>query len=114
MRKLALILGLTATMSMGLVGCSSGPEYVDGTYTGTGEGHGGEMEVEVTVAGGKISDVEVLSHNETEGISDAAFEEVPGQIVEANSTEVDGVAGATYTSGGIKEGAAEALEGATE
>ena len=49
-----------------------------------------------------ISDVQVLSHSETLGISDPAIEQIPAAIVEAQSTDVDGVAGATVTSDAIK------------
>lgn len=73
----------------------------DGTYTGSAEAHNGPLEVEVIVEGGEISDVTVLSHEETDGIADPALEEVPSAIVENNSTEVDTVTGATVTSEAI-------------
>lgn len=112
MRKLALILGLTTIMSVSLVGCGSKDAgYEDGTYKGVGEGHGGDIEVSVTVDGGKISAVDVVSQNETEGLADPALEEVPAAIVEKNSTNVDVVAGATYTSEGIMNAVDNALEG---
>lgn len=44
--------------------------YKDGTYTGEGQGFGGAIDVSVTVSGGKISDIEVTSH---EGEGDAYF-----------------------------------------
>ena len=54
--------------------------------------------VKVTMDGDKIAKIEVLSHNETAGISDSAFNTLPDAIVAANSTEVDTVSGATKTS----------------
>lgn len=48
-----------------------------------------------------ISDVQVLSHSETLGISDPAIEQIPAAIVAANSADVDIVSGATNTSRGI-------------
>ena len=86
----------------------------DGVYTGSANGMGGALEVSVTVEGGKLTSVEVLSHKETPGISDPALEKLPAAIVEAQSTEVDGVAGATITSGAIKEAVAAALSGEGE
>lgn len=53
----------------------------------------------------------MVSHNETPGISDAAIETIPAAIVEAQSTDVDAVATATFTSNGIKEAVDNALSG---
>ena len=55
----------------------------DGVYTGVGAGMQSNITVEVTVADGKIASVDVISHNETLGISDAAVETIPAAIVEA-------------------------------
>ena len=85
----------------------------DGTYTGSANGMGGALEVSVTVAGGKITAVDVLSHQETPGISDPALEKLPAAIVEAQSTDVDGVASATVTSNAIKGAVDAALSGET-
>lgn len=52
----------------------------------------------VTYADGTIQDVEVLEQNETPEFGGAALEELPGKVVEANSTDIDGVTGATITS----------------
>ena len=35
--------------------------YKDGTYTGDAKGYGGNIKVQVTIAGGEITDIEVLS-----------------------------------------------------
>ena len=71
----------------------------DNQYIGTGISDiGGEVKVKVTMDGDKIAKIEVLSHNETPGISDAAFNTIPDAIIAANSTEVDAAAGATKTS----------------
>ena len=68
-------------------------------YIGTGVSEiGGEIKVKVTMDGDKIAKIEVLSHNETAGVSDPAFSTIPDAIVAANSTEVDTVTAATKTS----------------
>ena len=68
-------------------------------YIGVGTSEiGGELKVKVTMDGDKIAKIDVLSHNETAGISDAAFNTLPDAIIAANSTQVDSVAGATKTS----------------
>jgi len=79
----------------------------------TGEGFGNNnvtpIKVEVTVEDGKITSVNVLSHEETPGISDAAFAQVPGDIVTYNTVAVDTVSGATNTSNGIIAAVKDAL-----
>ncbi|MBR5961362.1 MAG: FMN-binding protein [Clostridia bacterium] len=71
----------------------------DNEYIGTGVSEiGGEVKVKVTMDGDKIAKIEVLSHNETAGVSDPAFAAIPDAIIAANSTEIDTVSGATRTS----------------
>lgn len=72
-------------------------------YQATVEGHNGPMTVEVALDEGTITRVEVVEHEETEGLAEPALEEVPGAIVENNSTDVDTVSGATVTSEAIIE-----------
>lgn len=83
----------------------------NGVYEGSANGMGGAVKVAVTVEDGKISDVEVLEHKETVGISDPAIEQIPQAIVDAQSTDVEAVTGATVTSEAIKEAVAAALSG---
>ena len=115
-KKNLLIFILVIAMTLTLAGCGEkapeAPTYTDGVYEGTGEGKGGEITVSVEVKDGKIASVDILSHEETEGISDPAREQVPASIVENNSTDVDAVANATLTSEGIKEAVNNALENA--
>lgn len=84
-------------------------ETADGVYEGTGAGLNGAIKVSVTVSGGKITEVKVLEHSETAGISDPAIAQIPAAIVEAQSADVDIVSGATYTSKGIIEAVKNAL-----
>lgn len=84
--------------------------YADGVYTGTAEGFGGDITVQVTISGGKIVSVEIISaEDETPSYLKQA-ERVTDRIVAAQSTDVDVVSGATYSSCGIINAAAEALE----
>ena len=87
--SLALILVLIAVT---LVACG-GSGYTDGTYEGEAAGHNGPLGVSVTVADGKISDVKVTNHVETEGLADGALEQIPALIAEKNSTDVDSISG---------------------
>lgn len=81
----------------------------DGQYKGTAKGFASDITVEVTVAGGKISAVKVVEANDTPGISDGAIKDMPEKFVQAQSTDVDVVSGATMTSKGIIEAVKAAL-----
>lgn len=63
-------------------------DYIDGVYTGTGVGYAGGLKMQVTVENGFITKVECLSHNEVgKQYYEAAFENVPGIIIEKQGTE---------------------------
>ncbi len=110
MKKLITLTIVMVLLASTLTGCG-GTKYKDGTYEGDATGMQ-PLKVSVEVKDGKIADVEVTEHAETEGISDPAIEQIPDLIVEKNSTDVDAVAGATITSNAIKEAVNKALEGA--
>lgn len=77
---------------------------------GVGEGLGGPIWVKVTTDGSSISNVEITHATETEGVGDAALDNLPAAIVEAGGVEVDAVSGATVTSEGIIEAVKNALQ----
>ena len=67
-------------------GCGkSGDIYTAGVYTASAEGYSGPVTVAVEVDGSSILSVHVLSHSETVKISDRAIDEIPSQIVEAQT-----------------------------
>ena len=83
--------------------------YKDGTYEGVGMGFGGEITVSVTVADGKVAEITVLS---ADGEDPAYYDQalaVLDEIVSAQSTEVDTVSGATFSSTGLIDAAVDAL-----
>lgn len=86
--------------------------YKDGTYKGTGKGYNGPIEVEVVVTDGKVSDLKILSHQETEGVGDKAFDPLKEQLIEKQSDQLDTVSGATGTSNGVIEAVKAALSDA--
>ena len=73
------------------------------TFEGESKGYGGALKVAVTVEEGKLTAIEVLSHGETAGISDAAFAKIPAAMIENQTVAVDTVAGCTYSSKGLIE-----------
>lgn len=107
----SIVISISTVAVLVSTGCASKGAFKDGTYEGvsTNAMHG-ELKVEVKVASGKISAATVTSHNETAGIGTAAIDQIPGKIIEKQSTEVDTVSGATITSKAILEAVAGALE----
>ncbi len=81
----------------------------DGVYTGTGRGFGGDITVNVTFAGGKLTDVEIVSHKESPNVSDPAIKQIPQAMIDEQTVEVDAVSGATMSSEGIKAAVRDAL-----
>lgn len=108
---------ISATLLLCLLlttGCGNkSPQYKDGSYSASAQGYGGDVSVTVTVKNGKIVTVDIGPHSETPEVATTALDTVPKNIVMANSTSVDGVAGATVTSNAIKNAATEALKQAT-
>lgn len=83
--------------------------YVDGTYTGTGQGFRGEITVEVTVVGGSIQDITVTSQQEDAQFFNKAESTVIEEILSSQSVDVTPVSGATFSSNGIIEAVSNAL-----
>jgi RnfABCDGE-type electron transport complex D subunit len=83
----------------------------DGVHRGKADGFGGELVLDVTVEGGKITAIEVVSNSETPFIASQAFEKLIPAIIEAQGP-VDVVSGATYTSKAILEAVEKAVSGA--
>lgn len=99
------------SLSSGNAGVADLESVEDGVYSGSADGYNGAINVEVTVESGEITDVRVLSHNDSPGISDPAIEEIPAAIVAGNTTEVEVVSGATFTSQGLMAAVNNALAG---
>ena len=85
-------------------------QYADGTYTGTGDGLRGEINVSVTVENGLISDITVLSHRDDLEFFRKAQNGVVADILKQQTADVDTVSGATFSSKGIIDAVAEALD----
>lgn len=99
---------LTIVNNMGAKG-DTDTAAVEETLTGIAEGFGGDITVTVVVKGNDIISVEAAGPEETDGIGSRAIEELPSLIAEADSTEVDGISGATYSSDGLKAAVNDAL-----
>lgn len=74
--------------------------YKDGTYYGTGKGFAGTMKVKVDIAGGKIASISIVSTKDGDSYVKSASS-LLDTIVKKQSTNVDTVSGATFSSRGI-------------
>ena len=112
MKKLSIIL-VSVMLSLALIVSPVGAAEIKmeaGTYSGSGEGMNGTIEVRVTVTEDEITNIEVVSEKETDGMTDAVFEEIPEDILAYQSLAVDGVSGATFASEGLIAAVTNALE----
>lgn len=85
-------------------------DYIDGVYTGSANGFGVVIEVEAEIKDGVIETLTIVSaEHEDKAYLDAA-RKVIDDIVEQQTADVDTVSGATFSSSGIRDAAAQALE----
>lgn len=93
---------------------TEGGAYADGEWEGEAQGFGGPISLKIKVEAGKLTDIEILSaENEDKTYLSMAEAMLPA-ILEAQSAEVDTVSGATFSSEGIKNAAAQALKKAEQ
>ena len=83
--------------------------YKDGTYTGSAQGFGGAITVQVTLSNDEITDIQVTSAPGEDSAYLSQGEGVISSIISAQSTEVDTVSGATFSSTGIINAVVDAL-----
>lgn len=95
-----------SSTSIGLV--EDPAAYKDGTYYGTGTGFGGTLKVQVDISGGKIVSIKILENNDG-GTYISKASSLINAIISSQSTNVDTVSGATYSSVGIIQAVRDAL-----
>lgn len=83
-------------------------KFKPGTYTAQQKGMD-TVTVTVTFDETSITDVQISGPGETVGIGDKAIEQLPQQILDAQSASVDGVAGATITSSAIRQAVSDCI-----
>lgn len=92
-----------------LVKVTENQKYKDGSYTGMGEGFGGIIKAQVVIKNGKITEISVLeAKNEDEDYYNKAIALIDNMI-KNQSTNVDAISGATFTSNGIIVAVRDAL-----
>lgn len=93
---------------------SSSTTYRDGTYTGTSQdAYWGNVQVAVTISGGKMTDVKFLqypnTHQTSVYINQQAMPYLQQEAIQAQSSNVQTVSGATYTSQAFQQSLQSAL-----
>lgn len=83
--------------------------YKNGTYTGEGQGFGGTITVEVTLQDDEITDIQVASAPGEDSAYLSQGKGVISSILSAQSTDVDTISGATFSSTGIINAVNDAL-----
>ncbi len=91
----------TKEVSVEVTESLAGITYKQGTYTSTQKGFNGDVKIAVTFSENAITNIKVIDHSETSGISDPAFDKIPKSILDNQSLKVDTVTGATYASKAI-------------
>jgi uncharacterized protein with FMN-binding domain len=84
--------------------------FADGVYSGEAQGFGGIVAVDVTVENGMITDIQITSAANEDGAYLTMAQDIIPEMIEQQTTDVDTVSGATFSSTGIKNAAAAALE----
>ena len=88
--------------------------YKDGECFGKASAYNGNVEVKVTISGGKITAIDIVKTKDDEEYFFDAQKKVIPEILEKQSTDVDAVAGATTSSEGIAHAVQKALEQAKQ
>ncbi|MDR0443288.1 MAG: FMN-binding protein [Treponema sp.] len=83
----------------------------DGYYEGSGSGYRGPISVRVRVAGGNITEIEILESEEDHFVGGEAIEELLDLVILYNTTDIDAISGATESSRGFLEAVGNAILG---
>lgn len=108
-KGISVFLAALLAAALGTSACAEA-KYTPGDYTAAARGFSGDVNVTVTVDENAIIGVSVTGDSETEHIGGAAMKVLAEQMMEKQSAEMDGVAGATYTSDAVKQALAAALD----
>ena len=122
--KIAAAAAMSSVTAAGLAACnaassstaaaSSGAAgiYTPGTYTATAKGMS-EITATVTFDAASITKVELDLSGETENIGQAAKDKLIEQVMNAQTSQIDGVTGATVTSKAVQNAVADCIRQAS-
>lgn len=87
-------------------------KYIPGSYSAEATGMS-KVKVNLTVDKDKITDVKLDTVGESKDFGQAAMKQLRQQILDAQSSDIDGVTGASLTTKAVKQATQEALEKAS-
>ena len=99
--KRYLSIALVALLLLGVMPALALAAYQPGTYSATQQGFGGEVIVTIETDENSILSVSVIGDAETPQIGGRAVAEMPALLLAAQGEAIDGMSGATVTSGAI-------------
>ena len=105
----AVFTGVLALSACGDGGSSGGNTFTAGSYSATVEGRNDDITVTVTVNNSNITSIDI-DHSETPNWVDEAFPQLIDAIMDANSANVDYIAGATISTQAVIEAVRDALD----
>ena len=93
---------------------TSNVSYKDGSYTGkSSDAFYGYVQVRATISAGRLADITILNYPQDRDnsieINNSALPQLKQQAIQAQSSQVDGVSGATDTSQAFMESLGDAL-----
>ncbi|MDO5101182.1 MAG: FMN-binding protein [Eubacteriales bacterium] len=98
----------SATQSVSVVGTDQNTELIDGEYEGSGQGYRGTITVRITIQGGRLTDIQLVSAGDDVAYISKA-KAVITALLSSGGQSVDTVSGATYSSRGIIAAVNDAL-----
>ena len=117
--KIAAAAAMSGVTAAGLAACNAASSasgvssatgiYTPGTYTATAKGMS-EITATVTFDANTITKVELDLSGETESIGVAAKDKLIEQIMNAQTSQIDGVTGATVTSKAVQNAVADCIQ----
>lgn len=101
---------LSLVMILLMVGCqSTASNENSGVFIGEAKGKNGKIKMEVTIEDSNIKNIEVIENHESD-FTKSIFEQLPKDMINANTADVDIISGATLTSNAIIEAVKDAIE----
>ena len=80
-------------------------------YEGTAQGYRGQIQVQVRVSGGSITEIVIVDSEEDRFVGGAAMEELLDMVIQYNTTDIDAITGATESSRGFLKAVENAIMG---
>ena len=109
MRKsLSLLIALALVLAF-CICAHAESAYKPGTYTASAQGFGGTVTVTIEIGDEGILSVVCEGENETSGIGGEAMPKLADAVLEAQGADIDGITGATLTSGAVISAVNECL-----